>query len=234
MSDSALHAVKKTSIFFLVLGALGVVYGDIGTSPLYAVNEIFFGHGHVPLAPENILGAIGLVVAVLTLVVTLKYVAFVLLASYEGQGGVLALLSLFSGLKKRAGLVVLVTILVLAAGLLFGEGIITPAISILSAVEGLKIVTNYFTPYIIPITLIILTLLFALQYKGTSKIGVVFGPIMVMWFTVIALLGLQQIFLYPAILHALNPFHAIVLAEALGVKGVLLMLGICCACRDGC
>src|ERR1700722_5616930 len=128
--------IKKAGFGLLVLGALGVVYGDIGTSPLYAINQIFFGVGHVPVNATTAVGAISLVIWVLTLVVTLKYVAFVLLASKEGEGGVFALLGLLSESGQTVGIGILIGLLVLAAGLLFGDGLITPAISILSAVEG--------------------------------------------------------------------------------------------------
>ena len=225
MDTSHKHKHKKTALSLLVLGALGVVYGDIGTSPLYAINEIFFGHGQVPLTTQNILGSISLVLWVLTLVVTLKYIVFVLLANHEGEGGVFALLGLLSGLKKTIAIGFLIALLVLAAGLLFGDGLITPAISILSAIEGLSVATNIFNPYIIPITLGVLVVLFSFQYKGTKKIGIIFGPIMIAWFSVIALLGLHQIILHPAIFYALNPLHAIRLVHTLGFTGTLLVLG---------
>jgi KUP system potassium uptake protein len=216
---------KKSGLSLLVLGALGVVYGDIGTSPLYAINEIFFGHGKVPLTTLNVLGSISLVLWVLTLVVTFKYIVFVLLANHEGEGGVFALLGLLSGLKRTIAIGFLIGLLVLAAGLLFGDGLITPAISILSAIEGLSVATNIFNPYIIPITLAVLVVLFSFQYKGTKKIGIIFGPIMITWFTIIALLGLHQIILHPAIFYALNPLYALRLVHTLGFTGTLLVLG---------
>src|SRR5262249_27122973 len=139
----------------LALGALGVVYGDIGTSPLYAINEIFFGHGHTTVTPENIYGAIGAVIWALTLVVTLKYIIFVLRADNKGEGGVFALLAIVQDWKSKATKI-LTPVLVLAAGLLFGDGIITPAISVLSSIEGLAIATPSLERFIIPITLAIL------------------------------------------------------------------------------
>ncbi len=219
------HKHKKAALSILILGALGVVYGDIGTSPLYAINEMFFGHGRVPLTTMNILGSISLVLWVLTLVVTFKYIVFVLLANHEGEGGVFALLGLLSGLKKTIAIGVLIALLVLAAGLLFGDGLITPAISILSAIEGLSVATSVFNPYIIPITLGVLVLLFSFQYKGTKQIGIIFGPIMVLWFATIAVLGLHQIIIHPYILSALNPLYALRLIRTLGFTGTLLVFG---------
>ncbi len=219
---------KKASglgLITLVVGALGIVYGDIGTSPLYAVNEIFFGHSHISVTAPHVLGAISLVIWVLTLVVTLKYVAFVLLANREGEGGVFALLGLLSEFAKSAGMAVLVGILVLAAGLLFGDGLITPAISILSAVEGLSVATSVFNPYIIPITLVILTILFGFQYKGTGKVGAIFGPVMLVWFIVLAALGVNQIIQTPDILAALNPYYALSLLGTIGWGGIFLLFG---------
>lgn len=173
----------------LSLGALGVVYGDIGTSPLYAVNEIFFGKANVIHSIQNILGGISLVVWALTIIVAFKYIIFVLRADNDGEGGVFALYGLLSKKKFQLGKIVTI-LLIFAAGLLYGDGIITPAISVISAVEGLKVVTVAFEPFIIPITIAILTGLFLVQNKGTHRIGSVFGPIIIVWFFSIASLGL--------------------------------------------
>ena len=169
--SSSKVSVKQT--VFLAIAALGVVYGDIGTSPLYAIKEIFFGHHQMALSHQNIMGVTSLVVWALTIVVTLKYVVFVLKADNDGEGGVFALYGLLEKLKGKH-IAIISTLLLLAAGLLFGDGIITPAISVISAVEGLAVATHKFQPYIIPITLSILTGLFVVQKFGTAKIGRVF------------------------------------------------------------
>ncbi len=208
----------------LVIGAIGVVYGDIGTSPLYAVNETFFGVGHTPVTYDNILGVIGLIFWLLTIVVSCKYMFFVLRASYQGEGGMFALHELVAKLgNKRTPILLL--LLVFAATLLLSDGIITPAISVMSAVEGLKVGTHFFVPYVVPITALILTGLFMLQRKGTTKIGKLFGPIMVFWFLVIGTLGLVHIMRTPAILLALNPIHAIMFAERIGPYHFLVAMG---------
>ena len=209
---------------FLMLAALGVVYGDIGTSPLYAINEMYYRHGGTTITPEIIYGMIGMVVWALTLIIAVKYCIFVLRADNDHEGGVFALYSLINRRKSRGAAVVLF-LLVLAAGLLFGEGIITPAISVISAVEGLDVATSAFHPFIVPITIVILTLLFMFQYKGTGKIGSVFGFIMALWFVVIAGLGLGQILLHPAILHALNPWYIISFIRTTSVHSILIVLG---------
>ncbi len=217
------NSVKKTPFIILLIGALGIVYGDIGASPLYAVNEIFFGHGHLPLTTQTVLGSISLVVWILTLIVTLKYVAFVLLADREGQGGVFALLGLLTELKKRKSTIALTFLLVLAAGLLFGEGLITPAISLLAAVEGLVFIAPAFQPLVMPIALVILTVLFFVQYKGSAKVGIIFGPIMIMWFVTIGLLGVYHILRAPEILQIFNPTHAFTLLVSLSATKIFFL-----------
>lgn len=212
------------NLLLLSLAALGVVYGDIGTSPLYAVNEIFFGHAHTHIVRSNILGAISLVFWALTMIVSFKYIVFVLRADNEGEGGVFALYSLLRHIKSKFSHI-LTFLLVIAAGLLFGDGIITPAISVISAVEGLKVATPIFTPYIGLITVIILTGLFVIQKKGTSKIGVLFGPIIIVWFVCIGSLGFSWIMHSPQILEALNPIYAIQMISSLPLFTVFLIFG---------
>lgn len=205
------HAQKKLTkgaLAGLTIGALGVVYGDIGTSPLYAVNEIFFGHAHVHPDERSILSIISLVLWTIFSIVAIKYVAFVLRADNDGEGGTFALFALLKRLKSRAA-VALSLLLIMAAGLLYGDGTITPAISVLSAVEGLKVATPAFGPFVLPITIGILTGLFAIQSRGTHKIGRLFGPITLVWFFTLAILGLRQVIGAPGILEALNPAHAI-------------------------
>ncbi len=208
----------------LVVGAIGVAYGDIGTSPLYAVNSVFFGAGRVPIAHDNIFGVVSLIFWLLTLVVTIKYIVFVMRANYQGEGGVLALHGLVAKIKRR-GTPLLLILLVFAASLLLGDGIITPAISVLSAVGGLNVATTSFAPYTVPIAAAVLTGLFMVQRKGTHKIGKIFGPVMVVWFVTIGALGLVQIIHHPAILEALNPFYAVEFIARVGIHEFLLAMG---------
>jgi KUP system potassium uptake protein len=207
-SDPKSHA----GLFALALGALGVVYGDIGTSPLYAIRECFHGQHAIALNPTNILGVLSLVFWSLTVVITIKYVGFILKADNRGEGGIFALLALLLGTKSRMSqrrqtLVVLAA--VFGATLLYGDGIITPAISVLSAVEGLETATEAAKPIIVPLTCLILFGLFFLQKHGTERIGRLFGPIMVVWFGTIALLGLVSVAQAPVVLKALNPWYAV-------------------------
>jgi len=216
---------RKNKIVLLALGALGVVYGDIGTSPLYAINEMFFGHTHLSRNIIDVFGAISLVFWALTLIISFKYVIFVLRADYDGEGGVFALVSLLKTKQLRKLFIVVIPLLIFAAGLLYGDGIITPAISVLSAVEGLSILTPTFQPLVIPITIAILTLLFYVQKKGTQKIGALFGPIVFVWFISIACIGLSYILKYPKILMAVNPLHAVNFMMHHELHKILLTLG---------
>lgn len=200
---------SKKKLFVLTLAALGVVYGDIGTSPLYAVSQIFFGMGKVPMTDFNIFGSISLIIWAITIIVAVKYITFVLRADNGGEGGVFALYALLLSKKSNSKYYLfLLFVLTLAAGLLFGDGMITPAISVLSAVEGLAVVAGDLEMFVIPLTIFILAVLFFFQSKGTAKVGAIFGPIIIVWFLVIAALGLNQIILHPNILLALNPFVA--------------------------
>ena len=195
----------------LALAALGVVYGDIGTSPLYAVRECFHGQHAIALLPGNIMGVLSLIVWSLLIVVSLKYVMFIMRADNKGEGGIFALLALVkAGTKDKSGrgYAVLVTLGIFGAALLYGDGIITPAISVLSAMEGLDVATDKAAPFILPGTCLILILLFRMQKHGTEKIGKVFGPLMILWFTVIAALGVVAIIDRPEILASVNPIHA--------------------------
>lgn len=195
----------------LSLAALGVVYGDIGTSPLYAVRECFHGTHPHPATPANILGVLSLIVWALIVIVSLKYLVFVLRADNRGEGGILALMSLLNPWGDEAQpstRPILVALGLFGAALLYGDGALTPAISVLSAIEGLKIATPLFQPYIIPITIVILILLFLIQHRGTARVGALFWPVMVIWFTVLALLGARGILMAPEVLRAFNPLHA--------------------------
>ncbi|MBI5514253.1 MAG: potassium transporter Kup [Deltaproteobacteria bacterium] len=193
----------------LALGALGVVYGDIGTSPLYAVKECFApAHGVDPTAP-NVLGVLSLIVWSLVMVVVVKYVSFILRADNRGEGGILALLALVAPrASANAGQAVVIALGLFGAALLYGDGIITPAISVLSAVEGLEVATDSVHRYIVPITVVILVALFLAQKRGTARVGAVFGPATLLWFVSITLAGLPWILRRPEVLGAVDPRHA--------------------------
>src|SRR5690349_9004007 len=194
----------------LALAAVGVVYGDIGTSPLYTIKEVFGPHG-VAASPSNVLGGLSLVFWSLVIVVSIKYVLFIMRADNKGEGGIMALMALAQrSVRPLPRLVPIVAVLgIFGAALFYGDGVITPAISVLSAVEGLEVATPVFDPYIIPLTLVILTLLFMVQAHGTAKMGSAFGPIMCVWFLVIGLLGAAQIADRPDVLAAIWPNHAV-------------------------
>lgn len=201
----------KKRLATLTLAALGVVYGDIGTSPLYSIKEVFGGAHHpVPITPDNVLGILSLFFWSLIIVVTLKYVSFIMRANNRGEGGIIALMTLamHKGVAGSWQQKMLVLLGLFGAALFYGDGIITPAISVLSAVEGMEILTPAFKPYILPITLITLIGLFIFQRCGTASVGALFGPVMVIWFAVIAVLGAAAIVENPAVLAAVNPVHA--------------------------
>ena len=202
-------APPKHGLPALVLGSIGIVYGDIGTSVLYAFKEIF-AIGHVPLTPSNIYGVLSLLFWTLTFIVSLKYVVLILRADNRGEGGMVAMLALASRAVKSKPAIrrVLLGVGIFGTALFYGDGVITPAISVLSAVEGLQLLAPGFKPFIIPITLIVLFALFAIQKHGTEGIGRFFGPVMVLWFVAIGLLGIVPIWEHPAVLLALSPLYA--------------------------
>ena len=201
---------SKSSLAALTLGAIGVVYGDIGTSVLYAIKEIF-GSGHVPFTPDNVYGVLSIVFWTLTVIVSLKYVVLVLRADNHGEGGLIAMLALASqAVKDKPELRKwLLVIGIFGTSLFYGDGVITPAISVLSAVEGLEVISPAFKQYVLPITLVVLFALFFVQKRGTRGIGKFFGPITVLWFLAIAALGVSHIIGHPEILAALSPHHAL-------------------------
>lgn len=203
-------SASKSSLAALTLGAIGVVYGDIGTSVLYAVKEVF-GSGHVPFTHANVYGVLSILFWTLTVIVSLKYVVLVLRADNNGEGGLIAMLALAStAVKDRPALRQgLLAIGIFGTALFYGDGVITPAISVLSAVEGLEVISPHFKHYVVPITLLVLFALFAVQKRGTSGIGRFFGPITLVWFLTIAALGVAQIVGHPEILGAINPLHAL-------------------------
>jgi KUP system potassium uptake protein len=220
----------QSSLAALTMGALGVVYGDIGTSVLYAIKEVF-GGGHVPFTPDNVLGILSLFIWTMTLIVSLKYVTLVLRADNHGEGGLVAMLALASSAVRDKPKVrsVLIVVGVFGTALFYGDGVITPAISVLSAVEGLEVLNEDLHRWIIPLTLVILFALFWVQKRGTGGIGKYFGPITLVWFGVLALLGVSQIVQHPTVLWALWPGYAAQFVQAApGLSFVLLGALILC------
>jgi KUP system potassium uptake protein len=203
-------SASKSSLAALTLGAIGVVYGDIGTSVLYAFKEVFVS-GHVPINEANVLGVLSMFFWALVVVVSLKYVALIMRADNSGEGGLMALLALASLSTQNTPKVrgTLVVLGVFGVALFFGDGVITPAISVLSAVEGLEIITPAATPYVVPLSLVVLVLLFMVQRRGTADIGKFFGPITVVWFGAIGVLGVAQIAQHPSVLLAMSPWYAV-------------------------
>ncbi len=209
----------------LSLTALGVVYGDIGTSPLYAMRECFSGAHRLPLTEANILGVLSLITWSLILVISIKYLIFILSADNHGEGGILVLAALILPQRGRMGKQSqgILVLGLFGAALLYGDGMITPAISVLSAVEGLGLVTPIFTPYVVPLTCLILIAIFAIQSRGTAGIGKVFGPVTLLWFLTMATLGAVHIFDQPHVLVAVNPLYAADFFSSNGLLGFLTL-----------
>jgi KUP system potassium uptake protein len=210
----------------LSLAAIGVVYGDIGTSPLYAVKECFHAPHGVAHTAANVLGVLSLVFWSLTLVVVVKYLSFIMRADNHGEGGILALLALVlprSAADRTRAAVVLTSLGLFGAALLYGDGVITPAISVLSAVEGLGVTTHAFDALVVPLTILILFALFVVQRRGTASVGAVFGPIMIVWFATIALMGLPWIVKHPGVIAAVNPVYAVQFLHTNGARSVLVL-----------
>ena len=225
---------KKPQISALALAALGIIYGDIGTSPLYTIKECFSGrHGVIP-SPENILGILSLIFWSLMLVVGMKYVFFIMRADNHGEGGIFSLLAMLQKpLRANQRRWKILTLLAaFGAALLYGDGVITPAISVLSAVEGLNMATDAAAPYVVPLTCAVLIMLFYIQKYGTASIGRLFGPVMVIWFVTLAILGLSSIGKNPEILHALNPYYAVQFFLINHFHGILV-LGSVVLCITG-
>src|SRR3954470_14383857 len=203
---------RRAGTAALTFGALGVVFGDIGTSPLYALQTVFHAdHGAVDPVRADVFGVISLVFWSVTIVVSLKYVTFIMRADNEGEGGIMALIALVRqtvGTNRRAK-VTLVALGIFGASLFYGDGMITPAISVLSAVEGLEIATPSLEHLVVPITLVIITVLFSIQRFGTGAVGRLFGPVMGLWFAVLAVLGIAEIVDHPGILRSLSPTYAV-------------------------
>ena len=224
---------SKSSLPALTLGAIGVVYGDIGTSVLYALKEVF-GAGHVPFTPQNVYGILSMIFWTLTVIVSIKYVALVLRADNNGEGGLVAMLALASqAVKDRPQLRrVLLSVGIFGTCLFYGDGVITPAISVLGAMEGLEVVSPQFTTYVVPLTLVVMLLLFLVQKHGTAGIGKFFGPITLVWFGVIAVLGVWHIADNPGVLWALSPHYAVMFIVG-NPKIAFILLGAVVLCVTG-
>ena len=226
---SSVHSTQRR-LLPVALTALGVVYGDIGTSPLYALRECFFGSHSVPPTHDNVLGVLSLIIYALVLVISIKYVALVMRADNQGEGGVLALTALIPGrtsvpaaARLAMGRPILIALGIFGTALLYGDGMITPAISVLGAVEGLEVVTPLFRPYIVPVTVVVLVVLFLIQKYGTHRVGGLFGPVMIVWFATIAALGVMWIVREPSVLAAIDPRHAIAFFVANGFTGFAVL-----------
>ena len=201
---------SQKEVLPVALAAMGVVFGDIGTSPLYTMKEVFSGSHAVPVTPDNVLGILSLVFWALTIVVSLKYIMYIMRADNRGEGGIMALTSLALRTNKSPRMGAAMAALGLfGAALFYGDGVITPAISVLSAVEGLEVVTPAFKPYVLPISLVVLTGLFLIQSKGTARVGAIFGPVMLFWFTTLGALGALNVMRHPDVLRAINPVYAV-------------------------
>jgi len=231
-ADGHGHGGGNRYLVKLAFGALGVVYGDIGTSPLYSMRECFAGG--METTHENILGVLSLISWSLIIMVSLKYIAYVLRADNKGEGGILALMALSSSnLRKSRSYLPLIFLGVFGSALLYGDGMITPAISVLSAVEGLEIAAPTLERWVIPITIAILIGLFLVQKRGTGGIGAVFGPITFLWFATIAALGISHIIHYPAVLAAISPVHGVSFLAHHGERGLLVLGGVFLAVTGG-
>jgi KUP system potassium uptake protein len=230
VADAASHAdapePRGMALTMLSLAALGIVYGDIGTSPLYALKECFHGpHAVEAVTRTNVLGILSLIFWSLILVISVKYLVFILRADNRGEGGILALAALVTPMKAGGTTQrwLVLTLGLFGAALLYADGMITPAITVLSAVEGLGVATHFFDPFVIPITIVILIVLFYIQARGTARVGRVFGPFILVWFIVLASLGLWRIIQHPDILRAVNPVFALRFFEQNGGAGFLVL-----------
>lgn len=223
-------------LLFLAFASIGVVFGDIGTSPLYTIKECFHGQHAILPTPANVLGVLSLVFWSLAIVVSVKYVIFILRADNRGEGGIFALLGLLPASGRNISTRMHSLFLfggILGAGLLYGDGVITPAISVLSAIEGLEVATKAASPFVLPLTCAVLITLFFIQHRGTARIGKLFGPIMVIWFLAIAAFGIVQILHEPKILLAIHPAHAFDFFRNNGAHSIIV-LGSVVLCITGC
>src|SRR5215468_5031084 len=218
------EAHSTASIAGLMLGSIGVVYGDIGTSPLYAFREavVAAAAGSGAVGAQAVLGVLSLILWALIVVVTLKYVVILLRADNNGEGGTLALMALAQrAAGSNAGAIVLLGII--SGALFYGDAVITPALSVLSAIEGIKLVTASLDPYVVPVTVLILLALFAVQSRGTARVAALFGPIMSVWFVVIGLAAIPAILKQPQVLYAISPFYAVSFMLHHGITGFVTL-----------
>jgi KUP system potassium uptake protein len=233
MSQSADQS--RQSLAALAVAAVGVVYGDIGTSPLYTMKEAFHGAHAMEVSPANVLGVLSLIFWSLIIVVSVKYVVFIMRADNKGEGGIMALMALVqratTGESRARWL--LMTLGIFGAALFYGDGMITPAISVLSAVEGLEVATPALKPYVIPISLAVLVGLFLFQRHGTARVGALFGPVMLLWFATLGLLGVLSIVRHPEVLAAVNPWYAVAFFVQHGVAGMIVLGAVVLAVTGG-
>jgi KUP system potassium uptake protein len=221
MSD--IKTKSKHNLLRLSIGALGIVFGDIGTSPLYAMRVCFAGAHGISITDQNIYGILSMIFWSLMLVISLKFLIIILQADNKGEGGNLALMKLVLPEKRTGKFFVILSMGLLGAALLYGDGMITPAISVLSAMEGLQIATPFFQPFIIPVTIIILFLLFFFQKKGTGKVGAIFGPIIFAWFICLAILGINAMAKHSTVLQAFNPYYAFNFFSTHGLGSITIL-----------
>ena len=227
MSDHSKAPPQGKALAGLALAALGVVYGDIGTSPLYAIQQCFAGLHSVAPTPDNVIGVLSLIFWSINFVVSFKYVTYVLRADNRGEGGVLALLALVRPLSSPStGRAALIALGLFGSALLYGDGVITPAISVLGAVEGLSVATPALERFVWPIAAVIISIVFLFQRYGTARVGRVFGPIMAVWFLSISVLGVRGIMLEPSVLRALNPWYGVELLFHDGLVGILILSSV--------
>src|SRR5574340_851610 len=232
---STKESLEQRRVLPLAVAAVGVVYGDIGTSPLYTMKEVFAGSHPIAATPDNVLGILSLIFWALMILVTFKYVMFIMRADNRGEGGIMALTAL--ALRKpnatRRELFMLTTLGMFGAALFYGDGIITPAISVLSAGEGLEVATPVLKPVVVPVAIIVLVVLFAVQRRGTASVGALFGPVMCVWFVMLAALGIVNIINQPSVLAVLNPLYALNFFAAQKVHGFLALGAVVLAVTGG-
>jgi KUP system potassium uptake protein len=241
VKSSSAQEKARSRLFPLTLTAIGVVYGDIGTSPLYTIRACFFGPHAVELTHDNVLGILSLILYALIIVVSVKYIAIVMRADNQGEGGILALATLMpdrTGRKQAAGRLaegrpILVLLAIFGASLLYGDGMITPAITVLGAIEGLTVATPLFTPYVLPVSVAIIVGIFLIQQYGTDRVGRLFGPVMMVWFIVIAVLGAVGIAREPAVLAALYPGYGVRFFLENGWEGFAVLGAVVLAVTGG-
>lgn len=224
-------AASKSRLLLLCLASLGIVYGDIGTSPLYALRECFYGEHALAPSPANVLGVLSLILWSLILIISVKYLILILRADNRGEGGILALATLVGDVARRGKWLFLLGLF--GAALLYADGMITPAISVLSAIEGLHVATPLFDPYVVPVAIGILVALFVFQNRGTTGVGRVFGPVTIIWFVAIALVGIHQIARVPEVLGAINPLQAIQFFSRNGGSGFVVLGAVFLAVTGG-